>query len=1251
MKTVDKFTKVNDKEKVSNIKRLYVGITKNDEIYSIEVRDKNYFSISGSTDRKITESDAEQISRDMLIDNFEDGQFDPDYLPSDAIDTDWFQDALEESNRFYAEGIYDEGSDDYPNRLAEEMVERGIVDEEEAKDDEFEAKEYIDDFVEDLSSDYDDPTEWFIDNFGKEEYNQTLVEKNLIDVEAVVDDMDVMEYFDNSTLPEEVQGDDGETYLFEASGGGQNIDELNNLAVSFLPFSLLAQVKRNWSKYHLKELPKKDFFPKVTQDEEAILKYYVNNNLDSYAKGGMVYIYNDDEYDEDEIVDVLKNDLLVYPDGIEDDEDLINYFLENEYLEVKRYTKGGELEKKYGNRAEVFTVREAYLTERKDIISENFNLLSEINKTEFDNKGVIEKYGNLDSIYVLYEPKPMSEKDDLPFAKGGEIKVGKKYSATFLNKFKKRVPTKFEVISKFKGRENKPMVEILTEDGRRANIFEEDLKPLMYAKGGEIEDDLKKFQKQAQQLEIDKEKGKIDDFTYMVESGKVNRIINYLIDKKNKMAKGGDVPKGFHKMPDGTIMKDSEHMAKGGYIPYEDVREFEVYVSSFYGKNGIYKDDYDGGFTEQEIIEAVSDYIKDPRTEWGGGDSIDRELMRDRYLIPSRYPNRKTEFKEKGGKMEKVKVISEVYSSNGNTYNIDEYRELSNEELIGQKQLSLSEAKNLLFKINEDAIDYEDEINELESVDELGDFVYENDLGTIENTYNYSWWGGTRQYIMVHNDGDRYDADYETMVFMSYHRGGDVRGNYEKYEAFEIDGYAYEEFPIFADRLTYTIQKDGKSITADTEDMEGYDLYIQQSDFDEFEENDTTNLDELGEKLGFKAYDYYEAGGTLPTPFGQAGLVGETGTLNEMELFAMGGTLPQGVHQYYANTYNPAYPTPHGYAKGGDVKELKQISKELAKSVKAHDRQSKELKKIASSLVEEGKMAKGGSIDDLHKRVEDLVRNLTSFEYEVFAFDNNIDPENANEMYDFIYNLNKKEAEKIIAQLKGVYAKGGSLLVGKKGYLKRDYGTFGQKGDKILISSFEYPKVYGKLFDRGLKNKYRKVDYEYDVNDISLKPIYPMFAKKGGMITSASEYHKVRNVEYDKRVKSGKIKDTDENFEKFDEMYFDELVKKGKINPKNYFGHGGMMHSQGFNDKLDESLGNTKGKRSKKKQNYKDRRDESEAMEKKQGRRKYARVKTMDKGNRKKRKTPMTLAKAIRRDGEKWQDALKRAVAMMKKDA
>ena len=180
-----------------------------------------------------------------------------------------------------------------------------------------------------------------------------------------------------------------------------------------------------------------------------------------------------------------------------------------------------------------------------------------------------------------------------------------------------------------------------------------------------------------------------------------------------------------------------------------------------------------------------------------------------------------------------------------------------------------------------------------------------------------------------------------------------------------------------------------------------------------------------------KTPPYLEAGGTLPTPFGQAGLVGETGAMNEVDLFAMGGDLPQGVHQYYANTYNPAYPTPHGYAKGG-------------------------------------------------------------------------------------------------------------------------------------------------------------------------------------MITSAPEYQAVRNAEYDRRVKSGKIKDTDENFERFDEMYFDELVEKGRIDPNNYFAKGGKM-KQGYNDRLDESLGMRDGKEEEMMQSYKDRRDESKGMEKAMGRRAYQSVGTMDK--------------------------------------
>ena len=56
---------------------------------------------------------------------------------------------------------------------------------------------------------------------------------------------------------------------------------------------------------------------------------------------------------------------------------------------------------------------------------------------------------------------------------------------------------------------------------------------------------------------------------------------------------------------------------------------------------------------------------------------------------------------------------------------------------------------------------------------------------------------------------------------------------------------------------------------------------------------------------------------------------------------------------------------------------------------------------------------------------------------------------------------------------------------------------------------------------------------------------------------------------------------------------------------------------QGYNARLDESLGSRRGAKSTKKQSYKSRRDESKGMEKSMSRRAYASVKTMDKKNRK----------------------------------
>jgi hypothetical protein len=69
-------------------------------------------------------------------------------------------------------------------------------------------------------------------------------------------------------------------------------------------------------------------------------------------------------------------------------------------------------------------------------------------------------------------------------------------------------------------------------------------------------------------------------------------------------------------------------------VSSSEINEFAKYVSEFYGKKGLYAKDYNGGFTSSQIEKAIKKYVSDPKTKWGGGDSMDRELMRDKYLIP-----------------------------------------------------------------------------------------------------------------------------------------------------------------------------------------------------------------------------------------------------------------------------------------------------------------------------------------------------------------------------------------------------------------------------------------------------------------------------------------------------------------------------------------------------------------------------------------------------------------------------------------
>ena len=124
--------------------------------------------------------------------------------------------------------------------------------------------------------------------------------------------------------------------------------------------------------------------------------------------------------------------------------------------------------------------------------------------------------------------------------------------------------------------------------------------------------------------------------------------------------------------------------------------------------------------------------------------------------------------------MAKNKSRVYIYSNGmGTEYEVEDYQKLDNESILGKQAMSLERTKEKVLELNEDAFKYEQEIEEIESVDKLADFLYENDLTEIFNTSNDSWWGGTRLYMVLKNFGNSIDYESETVLFMSFHRGGE----------------------------------------------------------------------------------------------------------------------------------------------------------------------------------------------------------------------------------------------------------------------------------------------------------------------------------------------------------------------------------------------------------------------------------------------------------------------------------------------
>ena len=146
----------------------------------IKVLNENTFEVDGAEYLVLTEDEREEefkqyqesLIEDMGLDAF--SGWAQDYIIDNFVDDEWFMETMREHFEYYISDINEEPADDekFENRLQEEIAEVNCEDEE----------DYLN-YLCDLES----PIEWFLNNFGQDEFNATVKEYDLINWDDVID--------------------------------------------------------------------------------------------------------------------------------------------------------------------------------------------------------------------------------------------------------------------------------------------------------------------------------------------------------------------------------------------------------------------------------------------------------------------------------------------------------------------------------------------------------------------------------------------------------------------------------------------------------------------------------------------------------------------------------------------------------------------------------------------------------------------------------------------------------------------------------------------------------------------------------------------------------------------------------------------------------------------------------------------------------------------------------------------------------
>jgi hypothetical protein len=167
---------------------LQISFVKNNE-FTCQDDDANEYRVFKNED-VAEEMAVEEVREDI---EYQPENFSRDFL-MDFVDVDDFLVLdIENANYDYVKDIEDESNDKYENRLIAELVNNGLISENEAltTDPTELSDEYSQDYINLLTSEQigdDNGVQYFIDNFGEDEFFKIVIDNNLIDFENASQD-------------------------------------------------------------------------------------------------------------------------------------------------------------------------------------------------------------------------------------------------------------------------------------------------------------------------------------------------------------------------------------------------------------------------------------------------------------------------------------------------------------------------------------------------------------------------------------------------------------------------------------------------------------------------------------------------------------------------------------------------------------------------------------------------------------------------------------------------------------------------------------------------------------------------------------------------------------------------------------------------------------------------------------------------------------------------------------------------------